>query len=195
MISFWQLLAIMVFVMGIVVTEASLLSHAFAQDNSSDSDGTSKTEEIISTPPTAEGVEPNSKPDMIDEITVMGSQSLSSLRREIVEAEDNIYAIFNSLNHDDDYDIICKKETRIGSQILYRVCKARLYRESVAEATEDYVDQGAQHGVTLNAQKHREILREKMRALAAENPQLVEALKTRLALQKEYKLEREQRFQ
>jgi len=132
---------------------------------------------------------------MIDEITVMGSQSLSSLRHDLVEAEDSVYAIFNSLNNDDDYDIICKNETRIGSQILYRVCKARLYREAVAEATEDYADGNAYHGVMLNAQQHNEILREKMRALAAENPQFVEALRKRLELQKAFESKHERRFQ
>ncbi|MDX2411323.1 MAG: hypothetical protein QNK34_05135 [Woeseiaceae bacterium] len=190
-----KILTTTVFLMGIVTAGSWVFSIAIAQENSSNSNDTSKIVEADSTPPGAEIDQPKSEPDMIDEVTVMGSRSLRSLRREMVEAEDNIYAIFNSLNHDDGYDIICKKERRIGSQILYRVCKARLYREKVAEAAEDYLDQNEHYGVTLNAQQHNEILREKMRALAAENPQLVEALRKRLALQKDYELERDQSIQ
>ncbi len=181
--------------MGIVAAGSLLFSQAIAQEDSSNLNGTSKIAGADSIQPTPGKDQPKNEPDMIDEVTVMGSRSLRSLRREMVYAEDNIYAIFNSLNHDDDYDIICKKETRIGSQIPYRVCKARLYREKVAEAAEDSVYEGAHFGVTLNEQRHNEILREKMRALAAENPQLVEALRKRLTIQKEYELEREQRFQ
>ncbi len=195
MIPIRKILTITVFLMGIMATGSLLFSLAIAQENSSNPNGASQITEADSTPPTVEIDPPKNEPDMIDEVTVMGSRSLRSLRREMIETEDNIYAIFNSLNHDDDYDIICRKETRIGSQILYRVCKARLYREKVAEAAEDYVDGNAHYGVKLNEQKHYEILREKMRVLAAENPQLVEALRERLALQKQYELEREQRFQ
>ncbi len=200
--SFRQILTITVFLTGNVMTGSSSFSAAIAQENSSNTNGTSKTTETDSTPPTARIDQPKGKSDMIDEITVMGSRSLSSLRRDLVEAEDNIYDIFNSLNDDDGYDIICKRETRIGSQIPYRVCKARMFREAAAKSAQEFSDaaQGLSGGAAfgtpvLNEQRHNEILRDKMRALAAKNPQLIEALRKRIALQKAYESEQEQRFQ
>ena len=59
--------------------------------------------------------------ETIDEITVMGARSLAMMRAEVIEAEDVIYDLFNELNDDDGYDIICKKETQLGSQIPKRV--------------------------------------------------------------------------
>jgi len=133
--------------------------------------------------------------DMIDEVTVLGPRSLALMRKELIAAEDNVFAIFNDLNTDDDYDIICKKETRIGSQILYRVCKARMYRDRKSEAAEEFYEDTAAPTVRLNAEKHSEILREKMRALAMENPQLVDALKNRQAIQRQFEAQRKKKFE
>ena len=133
--------------------------------------------------------------EMIDEVTVMGPRSLALMRKEIIAAEDNVFAIFNELNSDDGYDIICEKETRIGSQIPHRVCKARLFRDRKSEAAEDFYEDSAAAPVRLNAKKHNEILREKMRALAMENPQLVDALRKRQALLEEFAAQRNQTFE
>jgi len=133
--------------------------------------------------------------DKIDEVTVIGPQSLTTLRRELIAAEDNVYAIFNALNTDDDYDITCRKEARVGSQIQHRVCEAKIYRDKAAEAAEEFYDEGGPRGIALNNKKHSEILRQKMRALAAENPQFVDALRKRRALRQEYELRQEQESQ
>ncbi|MDH3552841.1 MAG: hypothetical protein OER22_09530 [Gammaproteobacteria bacterium] len=53
----------------------------------------------------------------IDEITVVGARQLGAMRAKVELAEDQVFALFNDLNDDDGYDIICKKETRIGSQL------------------------------------------------------------------------------
>lgn len=139
--------------------------------------------------------------DMIDEITVLGEQSLGSIRHDIVRAEDHIYEIFNALNADDDYDTTCKREIRIGSQIPYHVCKSRMFRDAASESARDFAEaaDGTSGGLAfgtpvMDEQRHSKILREKMRELAADNPQLVEALKIRLELQKAYNVERKKRF-
>ncbi len=130
----------------------------------------------------------------IDEITVMGVRELGQLRAELVRAEDDVYATYNELNDDDDYDIICKLQAPIGSQIKRRVCQARLYRDALAAEVED--EDGSILFITpkLNAKKHNQILREKMRKVASENPQLVVALRKRLALQQRFDRERDKRF-
>jgi len=138
--------------------------------------------------------ESNDVTDVIDEVVVVGPRSLGSLRHEIARADDKIYSIFNVLNEDDGYDIICKKEMKRGSKIVYRVCKARMFREAVAEAAEDSLDEDTAGGyVSLNEAKHEKILHEKMLALAVENPELLEALKERLVLKKQFDEEKERR--
>jgi len=130
----------------------------------------------------------------IDEITVVGARSLGAMRAEITRAEDVAFGLFNDLNDDDAYDIICKKETRIGSQIPKRVCLARMYRDAVSEATED-----EESGILLTVKitgssKHQKILREKMRVLANEHPELLQALRQRSVLQKKCEAERAKRY-
>ena len=47
--------------------------------------------------------------EIIDEITVMGARELASLRAELIRADDAVYDLYNNLNDDDAYDVICKK--------------------------------------------------------------------------------------
>jgi hypothetical protein len=130
----------------------------------------------------------------IDEVTVIGARTLAKIRAEVIMAEDEVYALFNDLNDDDGYDIICKKETRIGSQIPYRVCLARMYRDALSEATEDGDAEYGTVGAKLSGKKHQKILRDKMRALAIEHPELLAALKKRYVAEKEFQEERDRKY-
>jgi hypothetical protein len=130
----------------------------------------------------------------IDEITVVGARSLGAMRAEVTMAEDQVYALFNDLNEDDRYDIICKKEARIGSQIPKRVCLARMYRDALAEETVDEDSGFVPAGTMTRSSKHQKILQEKMRALAMEHPELLQALKKRRALDQEFKQARDNKY-
>lgn len=137
-------------------------------------------------------VEPDA--EIIDEVTVLGVRELAHLRAEVIRAEDVVYDLYNDLNEDDKYDIVCKKETRIGSQIPRRICQARLFRDAVADATEDIEGGEDLTGAMVNSAKHNAILREKMAALASEHPELLVALKKRLELSKKFEQERARKF-
>jgi len=132
--------------------------------------------------------------EVVDEITVMGVRDLGALRTELMRAEDEVYDLYNEINEDDDYDIVCKRVALIGSQIKRRVCQARIYRDALSEATED--DEGGilYVGSIVNEQKHGKILREKMRDAANKNPQLIVALKNRYALEQKFNQERDKKF-
>lgn len=132
--------------------------------------------------------------EIIDEVTVLGIRELADLRAEVIAAEDVVFDLFNDLNDDDRYDIICKKETRIGSQIPKRICQARLFRDAVAAQAEEVVEGEILPGVKVNAAKHNEILRKKMAALANEHPELLTALKERLETSRKFQRERAKRF-
>ena len=132
--------------------------------------------------------------EIIDEITVMGARELASLRAELIRADDAVYDLYNNLNDDDAYDVICKKETRIGSQIPRRVCLTRLYRDAYTEASVDLADGEAGATFRVNSGKHDAILREKMAALANAHPEFLEALKHRLELRKKFEREHAKKF-
>ena len=132
--------------------------------------------------------------EIVDEVTVLGVRELADLRVEVVRAEDAVYSLFNDLNDDDRYDIICKRETRIGSQIPRRICQARMFRDAVAEAAEDVAEGELMGGAMVNSSKHNAILREKMAALASEHPELLAALKKRLEASEKFERERTKKF-
>ncbi len=129
----------------------------------------------------------------VNEAAVARTPSLEAMRAELERVEDVVYAIFNELNDDDAYDVICKNETKIGSHIPQRVCLARVFRDSVVEDSldEDTGKISAMRKASLS--KHQKILAEKMRQLASENPELLEALKIRLLLKKRLEEERVRR--
>ncbi len=61
----------------------------------------------------------------IDDIVVVGQKSLSQLRKDVFEAEEDFYSVFNKLNDEKDYDVRCFYETATGTHIKNHVCRAR----------------------------------------------------------------------
>ena len=155
---------------------------------------TTATATMAQDPATEELVEGQPNEQIIDEVTVLGVRELADLRVEVIRAEDVVYDLYNELNDDDGYDIICKKETRIGSQIPKRVCQARLFRNAVAEAARDVAEGELMGGVKMNEAKHNAILREKMAALATKHPELLAALRKRLEVSKKFEQEWSKKF-
>ena len=112
----------------------------------------------------------------IEEIIVYGEKSLPNLRREVYRKEENFFAVFSSLNDDDEYDISCYYEVPSGTHIREHVCRANFVKDATAA---DY--EGWRKGLpvvpayTMIMQKKRR-LGLKMELLAAEHPELLEAL-------------------
>ncbi|MGB5332665.1 MAG: hypothetical protein WBM80_04435 [Woeseiaceae bacterium] len=131
---------------------------------------------------------------VIDEITVIGERDLLKLRVEIARVEDEIFSIFNELNEDDDYDMICKTERPVGTRIARRVCRARLFREKMAEDARRAMDGDVMTGVMIDTEKHNKILQEKLRSMALESPEFAEALQKRYALRQKYEQEHTKKF-
>ena len=75
------------------------------------------------------------------------------------------------LNEDDDYDMICNTERPVGTHISRRVCRARLYREAMAEDARRAMNGEVMTGPMINTQKHNEILLEKLRLMVLEHPE------------------------
>ncbi len=121
----------------------------------------------------------------IEEIQVFAAKPASQIRREIQKVDSKIYSMFNELNDDDGFDIVCRRRAPIGSQIPIKSCKARLYWQALSEATED--DDGGLdlRSVVSNKSDYAAELREKMFQLATENTALMNVLVKRRELVKQ----------
>ncbi len=121
--------------------------------------------------------EPESKPDD-GEVVRVEDLSRRELDAYIIEAEDQFYEIFNAINSDDRFDIICRKETRIGSNIPVRVCPPRFLVEAMADNASNYMfDSGnfvTDQSIESDAKPELQQLQEEMAVLIKSNPQLRE---------------------
>lgn len=125
----------------------------------------------------------------LDKLTVTGQRSPLSIRRELFRTQDRIFEMFNDLNTDDDYDMVCVHEARIGSQIKYQNCKPRKLWSAESFAWADWID-GEPYDLGLSeAHRIEQRQRELMADEANRNPQFMELLKQRLALRKAYEAE------
>ena len=123
--------------------------------------------------------------ESIDEIIVVGEKTEVQLRREIRVIETRILDLFNEANPDDDYDIVCHKEARVGSQIPRTNCKARTYWDALAELAQDDEQAVQTNRPLANPARHAKVLRGKMLETAEENPALLQALVERKLLQRQ----------
>lgn len=131
-------------------------------------------------------IEPNdeTKDQQVEEVVVVEDKSTSQLRSEIEAARMLVFETYNQLNPDDDYDIECRKEAPIGSQVLRTYCRARIYWESRSPREEEEHTIATSLGPS-NQATHDRIVQEKMRALAKTNQTLLNAIIKREILKRE----------
>ena len=71
--------------------------------------------------------------DNVDEVVVVGNKSISTLRKEVYEAEADFYALYNTLNDDPEFDVKCNYETATGTHVKNHVCRANFVAASYAK--------------------------------------------------------------
>ena len=81
---------------------------------------------------TPDQVVENTPTDPIEEIIVYGEKSLPSLHREVYRTEEKFFAVFNTLNDDDEYDIHCDYEIPPFTHIRKHVCRANFIKDATA---------------------------------------------------------------
>ena len=116
----------------------------------------------------------------IEEIQVLGTRTLYSIRMEIVDEENKIFSMFNELNSDDKFDILCDNIAPTGSHIKQRVCEPRFVTETRAQMTQDYVRGigmlvGSSDLEVETAMEREELEKEHLR-IAVEHPEYLEML-------------------
>ena len=119
---------------------------------------------------------------------------LAELRDEIVEAEDHVFELFNVLNDDDDFDVHCREETVLGTNVPQRVCRtatvSRLTQEALRQWKLD--GNGPYIAPTSEIRHHQQNLDERLTSLGMEHPELSEAMIHHHLLKQEYDAKRKE---
>jgi hypothetical protein len=75
-------------------------------------------------------------PSGVDEIVVT-RQRLSSMRREIERAQEDLYKLFNANTSDHQLDMHCHQEMPTGSRVSRRVCRPQFIDNATAQGAWD----------------------------------------------------------
>ena len=170
-----------------------------------------------------ENADPDQEPQVtasqrpIEEILVTGERTFISLRNEISREEENLYRIFNELNSHDRFDITCKEERRVFSNIPARNCLPKFFTDLRMDTTRfalgelrqafsaDGVDPALFELGLSRIENDRELreksagdyqaLSEEMLRIATENPDYLNALMKVADLKANYEAARKERFE
>ena len=115
--------------------------------------------------------------ETVDEITVYGEKSLPKLKLEYEAAELNFYNLYNDINDDYRYDVICREEAPTGSHIKQRVCWPRYELEAREQEGKSNFFRGYNDpGMAAEELFIKKKMRERIAKLAEEDPRLLKAL-------------------
>jgi hypothetical protein len=134
----------------------------------------------------------------VEEITSYGQKSLLSFRREMEAAEIKYYDLYNALNDDDEYDVICKDEVRTASHVTRRKCKGKFEWDPMSSLELNVLmGTNGNNKIPQHTQMHilrkKHIVLDKMEKLAEENPGLSEALMDLTRISMEFANEKNKR--
>lgn len=165
---------------------------AVSKQNQSESDNESLSK-TSATPQNGNSITTQNS-QVLEEVIVTGQATPHLLKRETLKVQQLVYKMFNDLNTDKDYDMVCQKRARIGSQIRYKVCKPRIAWTAESERWSDWIDEDVVDlamptRTRIEDRKYMQRQREIMAEIANTNPEFLELLKRRLALRKAYEAE------
>lgn len=132
--------------------------------------------------------------EVVDNIVVVGEKSLSELRRDVFDAEEEFYSIYNRLNDDNEYDVRCFYEKATGTHIDNHVCRARFVSKAFsAHAARNRNDMSRVANQDSNPAfaAKTATYQEKLETLIAANPELQDALIRYNTLRAEFTAKRE----
>ena len=116
--------------------------------------------------------------EAIDNIVVVGHKSISEMRKDVFEAEEDFYAVFNKLNDEKDFTVRCNYEKATGTHIKNHVCRARFvtkaFSKHAARNGNDLsrvANQGSDPAFAEKTARYHE----KVETLVAANPELLTA--------------------
>ena len=134
--------------------------------------------------------------ESIEEIIVYGEKSVGELRRDVYKAEENFFDLFNSLNQDFEYDVNCYYEVPTGTRLRRHVCRANFVVEATSVQYVELRTRGPRYPTLppeLVIARKKNLLHQKMEAMVAEHPELLQALTEYTNKRTTLKSEREKR--
>jgi len=119
--------------------------------------------------------------DAVETTADYRDKSLLTLRQEAEAAEANFYSVFNSVNDDSNFDVVCEKTTSLGSRRKVHQCKPtflRKYEEDMGERNSAIMTGSGNRSMPSVAKinKQQEQFQEKLSAAISENPEMLKAL-------------------
>ncbi len=132
--------------------------------------------------------------EAIEDIVVVGQKSMAELRRDVFQAEEDFYSVYNKFNDDKEYDVRCFYEKPTGTNIKNHVCRARF----VTKAFERHARRNRNNLSSVANQSADPVIAEKtakyqvkLETLVAANPELQTALVRYTTLRAQFMAERE----
>ena len=111
-----------------------------------------------------------------EEIVVYG-KAVAALRNERYRVEERVFAIFNSLNSDDEYDIHCGYRAAANSLLIReRVCEANFVKDAASAEALAFMMRRPSVPAWAMLRRKNKLLLEEMKTLAVKHPELMEAL-------------------
>ena len=135
----------------------------------------------------------DSEREPMEEIVVNAPQSLGSIAAAVTKAQIYTYSVFNALNLDNDYDVLCRKERRkkqgsnpINNHAPITTCLTTFVRRETARDNEIIFEGGDPGDSDVDYSAHVEELRQKVNTLARQHPELKQAMVEWAALKGNY---------
>ncbi len=178
---------------AMAVVMATVLAPAVAgAQESEQAAANERTGEARAAADRAADADPLSTTPVDEEVVVRGQLSRGALRVQIEMAEEAFFGRFNDINSDDEFDIHCRRVVELGSRIPRRRCEPNFWRTAQADYARETVIalQGGFAGIPEAAiayANHKQLqLNDEVRELAAQDPELREALARLATLQQAY---------
>lgn len=130
------------------------------------------------------------------EISIQGPRSARVLRKELDEMTDVVHNLFNELNDEPEFDIVCHVETGIGTKMKAKKCAPNYVNNATSREIQAYLRSMPSAGSSSGAPNGRIpanavlavkniIFKEKMASFAKENKEFRDALNNRLTVEQE----------
>ena len=136
-----------------------------------------------------------SNDETIEDIVDVGQKSRAGLRRDVFQAEEDFYSVYNKLNDDKEYDVRCFYEKPTGTNIKNHVCRARFVTKAYqrhARRNRNDLSRVANQSASFVPAEKKAKFEEKMETLIAANPELQAALVRYNTLRAQFMAERDE---
>jgi hypothetical protein len=129
----------------------------------------------------------------LDEVEVTSTR-LWKMRAQLVELEEKFNALYNELNENDDFDVVCRMEAPLGTRIRKRICKVAFYVEAEVERAQAILTGHFAPDPQVVALERQAEYRAAAVEVIKSDKRLLRLIEERIALEERYKAERKRRF-